>query len=148
LDVVIRAAIAFLFIFLITRVVGRRELSTLEPFDLILLVVLGDMVQQGVTQNDTSVTGLLLVVSTLALMTVATSYLSFKVPRLRPVLDGSPIVIVQDGQLLEGNLRHERLTLEDVMVEARGQQVAELADIRWAVLEANGSISVIPKEQS
>jgi uncharacterized membrane protein YcaP (DUF421 family) len=110
--------------------------------------VLGDMVQQGVTQNDTSVTGLLLVVSTLALMTVATSYLSFKVPRLRPVLDGSPIVIVQDGQLLEGNLRHERLTLEDVMVEARGQQVAELADIRWAVLEANGSISVIPKEQS
>ena len=70
MDVVIRAFFLFLFIWLVTRAVGRRELSTLEPFDLILLIVLGDLIQQGVTQNDFSVTGAILAVGTFALMTV------------------------------------------------------------------------------
>jgi uncharacterized membrane protein YcaP (DUF421 family) len=144
MDLVARAVIVFFVIFLITRVVGRRELSTMEPFDLILLVVTGDLVQQGVTQSDYSLTGALTVIATIALLTVLLSYLSFKVPRLRPVIDGEPLVLVQDGEVIERNLRRERITIEELLAEARLQQIGSLAKVRFAVLETNGAISFIP----
>ena len=143
MDVALRAAVAFCFIFFLTRVVGRRELSSMQPFDLILLIVLGDLIQQGVTQSDYSVTGLVVAASTMALLTVLFSYLSYRFPRLRPVLDGEPIVIVRDGRPIDGNLKRERLTIEEVMAEARLQQIDSLAKIRWAVIETGGRISFI-----
>jgi uncharacterized membrane protein YcaP (DUF421 family) len=148
MDIIIRAAIAFSFVFLLTRVVGRRELSQLEPFDLIMLIMMGDLVQQGVTQSDYSVTGILLAAGTLALMTVLVSYLSFRFKRLRPILDGEPLVIVQDGKAIDGNLKRERLTIEEVAQEARLQQIASLDEVEWAVLERTGQISFIKKSGS
>jgi uncharacterized membrane protein YcaP (DUF421 family) len=145
MDIVIRAGVAFLFIFMLTRIVGRRELGTLEPFDLILLVLLGDLVQQGITQSDYSVTGLILAAGTIALLTVLTSFLSFRFKRLRPLLDGEPIVVVQDGKPIEQNLRSQRITLDEVQAEARLQQMATLDEVQWAVLEKGGQISFIPK---
>src|SRR4051812_468375 len=143
MDVVLRAGFAFLFIFFLTRVVGRRELGAMEPFDLILLVVLGDLVQQGVTQSDYSVVGLSIAAATFALLTVLVSYLSFRFPRLRPVLDGELVVIVQDGKPIEANLKRERLTVEEVMAQARLQQISALDEVKWAVLETGGQISFI-----
>src|ERR1700712_4487620 len=105
MDIVIRAAIIFLFIFALTRLLGRRELNSLEPFDLILLIVTGDLVQQGVTQNDNSITGAILAISTIGLLTVALSSLSFRFKRMRPILNGEPIVLVEDGEVVEPNLR-------------------------------------------
>jgi uncharacterized membrane protein YcaP (DUF421 family) len=148
MDIVIRAAIAFSFVFLLTRVVGRRELSQLEPFDLIMLIMMGDLVQQGVTQSDYSVTGIFLAAGTLALMTVLVSYLSFRFKRLRPILDGEPLVILQDGKPIDANLKRERLTLEEVAQEARIQQIASLDEVEWAVLERTGQISFIKKSGS
>src|SRR5919199_3009574 len=123
MDLVLRAIVTFFFIFLLTRVIGRRELSSLEPFDLILLIVLGDAVQQGLTQDDYSVTGAITVITTFAILQVLLSYLNFRVPRLRPLLDGEPIVVVQDGKVIERNLKRERLTVEDIAEAARLQQV-------------------------
>src|SRR3954453_21469130 len=97
MDIVVRAAVAFLFILLLTRAVGRRELSSLEPFDLILLVTIGDLVQQGVTQNDFSVTGVFLAVGTIGVLTVFFSYLPWRFQALRPVLEGVPVILVEDG---------------------------------------------------
>jgi uncharacterized membrane protein YcaP (DUF421 family) len=145
MDLVVRAVVGFLFVLLLTRVVGRRELSSMEPFDLILLVMIGDLVQQGITQNDFSVTGLVIVGSTVGLMTVAVSYVSYRFPRLRPALDGEPVIIVQDGEPVERNLARNRITLEEVAAAARQQQIASLESIRWAVLETSGRISFIPK---
>jgi uncharacterized membrane protein YcaP (DUF421 family) len=145
MDIVLRAAFAFAFIFFLTRVVGRRELSTIEPFDLIMLIVLGDLVQQGVTQSDYSLTGATTVVATLALLTVLTAWLSFRVRRLRPLLEGDPVVIVSDGRLHERNLRRERMTVEEVEAEARLQQIASLDEVRFAVLETNGRISFVTR---
>ena len=145
MDLVVRAAVAFLFVYLLTRVIGRRELSSMQPFDLIMLVMIGDLVQQGVTQNDFSVTGAILVGGTIALMTVAVSYLSFRFPRLRPALDGEPVIVVEDGRPIERNLRRNRITLEELAAAARQNQLASLDDVRWGVLETNGSISFIPK---
>jgi uncharacterized membrane protein YcaP (DUF421 family) len=145
MDLVLRAVVVFFFIYLITRVIGRRELSSLEPFDLILLVVIGDLVQQGVTQSDDSVTGSLTVIGTFAALTVAVGFISFKVRRLRLVLDGEPIVMVLDGKVIERNLRRERIGQEELEAAARLQQVASLEDVRLAVLETGGQISIIPK---
>src|SRR5690242_15950219 len=98
MDIAIRAAVIFLFIFFLTRIVGRRELNSLEPFDLILLVVLGDLIQQGVTQSDYSLTGALIAIATIGLLTVLFSYLSFRFRKLRPVMEGEPIILVEQGE--------------------------------------------------
>src|SRR2546423_1330424 len=126
MDLVLRAVVVFFFIYLVTRIIGRRELSSLEPFDLILLVVIGDLVQQGVTQSDESITGTLTVITTFSVLTVVVAYVSLKFKRIRFVLDGEPIVLVEDGRVIERNLRRERLTVEELAAEARLQQVASI----------------------
>lgn len=146
MDLVLRAIVLYIFIFTITRVIGRRELSSLAPFDLILLIVAGDALQQGLTQDDYSVTGAILVVGTFAILQLATSWLSFRFRALRPLFEGEPIVIMQDGRLLDRNLKRERLTEDEVAEEARQQQIASLEDVQWAVLEPSGKISFIPKQ--
>ena len=147
MDLVLRATVVFCFVFFVTRVVGKRELSTLEPFDLILLVVMGDLVQQGVTQSDDSVTGAITVISTMAVLTVVLSYVNFRFRRLRPMLEGEPVVLVEDGTVIDRNMRRERITREELEAEGRLQQVAGIEDMRWAVLETAGQISIIPKER-
>ena len=143
MDIVLRCAVIFVLLFVVMRAIGRRELSQLQPFDLILLVVLGDLITQGALQSDQSVTGAMLAVSTFALLSVSISYLSFRFPRLRPALDGEPIIVLQDGKVIERNLRRERLTVEDVEEEARSQGIERLSDAKWGVLETTGRISFI-----
>ncbi|HEU0336253.1 MAG TPA: YetF domain-containing protein [Gaiellaceae bacterium] len=145
MDIVLRAAVAFAFVLLVTRVVGRRELSSLQPFDLILLVVIGDLVQQGVTQSDYSVTGLVLAVGTIAVLTVVTSYMSFRLPLLRPLIDGEPVIVVEDGKPIARNLERNRITLGEVLAAARQEGIASLEEVQWAVLETSGRISFIQR---
>jgi uncharacterized membrane protein YcaP (DUF421 family) len=144
-DIVVRAVLGFLFVLFLTRIVGRRELGTLEPFDLILLVMIGDLVQQGITQNDFSVTGLILAGGTIGLMTMLVSYGTFKLPFLRPIVDGEPIVLVQDGRPLLRNLARERITEGELLAQARLVGHDSLDNVRWAVLETNGQISFVPQ---
>jgi len=145
-DLVFRTTYVFFLILLLTRVVGRRELSSMEPFDLILLVVIGDLVQQGVTQSDYSLTGATTVIVTLSLLTVATAYATFRIRRLRPLVEGEPIVLVVDGEPIERNLRRERMTLEELAATARLKEIGSLDEIRFAVLETNGEVSFIKRE--
>jgi uncharacterized membrane protein YcaP (DUF421 family) len=145
MDIVFRAITMFIFVWLVTRAVGRRELSTLEPFDLILLIVLGDLIQQGVTQNDFSVTGAMLAVGTVGLMTIFFSWLGFRFVRLQPILEGDPVIIIERGEPIQRNLRRNRITLEEVASQARLNNIAHLKDVEWAVLETSGKISFIKK---
>jgi uncharacterized membrane protein YcaP (DUF421 family) len=145
MDIVVRTFFAFCFVFLLTRLVGRRELSSLQPFDLILLVVIGDLIQQGVTQNDLSVTGLVLAAGIFGVLTLAVSYLGWRFPRVRPVFEPEPLILVEDGRVVEKNLRKERMTREEIAAEARLQQIPTLDRVQWAVLESGGRISFIPK---
>jgi uncharacterized membrane protein YcaP (DUF421 family) len=145
MDIVLRAAVAFFFVLFLTRVVGRRELSSLQPFDLILLVMIGDLVQQGVTQNDFSVTGMVLAGGTIAALTVAVSYSSFRFPRLRPVVDGEPVIVLEKGEPITRNLARHRVTVDELRAAARGQGYSSLDELEWAVLETGGTISFIPR---
>src|SRR5207248_4086718 len=108
MDIVRRAAFAYVFIVFVLRVMGRRELSSLAPADLVLIVVLGDLIQNGVTQSDLSMTGVVIAVSSFALLTVLSSYVTFKSSRARSIIQGEPVIIVQDGKPIDRNLNSER----------------------------------------
>jgi uncharacterized membrane protein YcaP (DUF421 family) len=148
MDIAIRAIVLYVFVFLLMRLVGRRELSSLQPFDLVLLIIIGDALQQGLTQSDYSVTGAMIAVGTFALLQVATSYLNFRIPWFRPVLEGHPIVVVQDGKIIDANLRRERIAVEELAEAMRLQQIGSIEDVAWAVVETDGQISFIPKKSS
>ena len=148
MDIVVRALVAFIFVFLLTRLIGRRELSAMQPFDLMLLIVVGDLIQQGVTQNDLSVTGLLLAVGVFGVMTLSASYVSFRFPRIRPLLEPEPVILIEDGKTIDRNLRKERITHDEIAAEARLQKITSLDQVQWAVLESGGRISFIPKSHS
>jgi uncharacterized membrane protein YcaP (DUF421 family) len=145
-DIVARAAVVFAFLMVLTRIIGRRELSSLQPFDLILLIILGDAVQQGLTQDDYSLTGAFLAVGTIAVLQVLVSWISYRFPATRKVIEGTPIIVLQDGEPIEANLKRERLDLDDVAEAARHQGIAHLSDVKWAVLETTGQISFIKKD--
>jgi uncharacterized membrane protein YcaP (DUF421 family) len=143
MDLALRAVVLYFFVLFITRVIGRRELGSLSPFDLILLIVLGDAIQQGLTQDDYSATGALIAVSTLASLQVLTSYVGFRSRRARVVLEGLPIVLIEHGNFVERNLKRERITEDEVAEQMRSQQIASFDDVEWAILEADGTISFI-----
>jgi uncharacterized membrane protein YcaP (DUF421 family) len=148
MDIVLRAIVGFAFVLFVTRVVGRRELSSLQPFDLILLVMIGDLVQQGITQNDFSVVGLVLAAGTIAVLTVVVSYSSFKFPRLRPLLDGDPVIVLERGEPIRKNLDRNRITVDELRAAARQEGYGTLAELEWAVLETSGRISFIARTAS
>src|SRR3954447_9558643 len=145
MDIALRALFLYAFVVFVMRVLGRRELSSLSAVDLVLLIVLGDAIQQGLTQDDYSVTGAVIAVSTIAAIQVASSYLSFRSRRARKVIEGEPIVVIQDGKVLETNLKRERLTEDEVAEELRMQQIGSFDEVQWGILETNGQISFVKK---
>jgi len=146
MDLVLRALVLFAAVYLLLRVVGRRELAQMEPIDFILLIVLGDAIQQGLTQDDYSVTGALIVIFTIAVIQVALGFLTFRSKRLRTVMEGEPIILVEDGRIIERNMRRARIAPDELAEEARLAQTASLEDVQWAVLETSGKVSIIPKK--
>lgn len=143
MDIVIRATVIFFGLYLLVRLLGKRELAQLTPFELIVLVVTGDLIQQGVTHNDFSMTGSLLAVATFAFWASMLSWVTYLSRRAERLLDGEPRVIVRDGQLLEGNLRRDRLTRSEVETEMRLAGIGRLQDVAWAIVEPRGRISFI-----
>jgi uncharacterized membrane protein YcaP (DUF421 family) len=145
-EIVIRALVIFLFLWLVTRAVGRTTLGELSTFELLLYVTMGDLVQQAVTQQDYSVTGGILAVSTFALLTVTLSWVQWRFPRVRPVLSGRPVLVFADGKPIRDGMRRERLSMADLLVAAREQGIRHTSEIEYAVLEADGKISFFTRD--
>lgn len=141
MEIVVRAVVMFFFLWIVTRAVGRSTLGELSTFELVLFVTMGDLIQQGVTQQDYSVTGAVLAVSVFALLTVLLSWVNWRWPRMRTVVHGVPVVVVHDGEPSLGAMKAERLSFDDLYAAAREQGIARLAEVRLAVLEADGKIS-------
>ena len=141
MEIVYRALFMFVFLWVITRVVGRSTLGELSTFELLLYVTMGDLVQSAVTQQDFSITGGVLAVSVFALLTVGISFVNWRWPRARPVVQGMPIIVVADGEPATAAMRKERLSIDDLMIAAREEGIARFSDIKIAVLEVNGRIS-------
>lgn len=147
MQIVLRAAALYFFVWIVTRGIGRKELSELSSFDLILLIVMGDLIQQGVTGDDRSVLGAMLAVATMALLVLTFSYLSYRSKRAGNILEGTPAVIIQDGKPLTEILKIERLTLDEVRDAAREQGITDLQDVKIGVIEAAGKFSFLRKDE-
>ena len=143
MEIIIRTTVIFFFMWLLTRGMGKRELSQMTAFELLLLVTLGDLVQQGVTQEDMSVIGAMMAVGTIAFWALVFAFLTFKFKKARPVLEGLPVVIIRDGEVLDEFLHAERMTLDELKEEARNQGIADLAKVHVGVLEPDGKISFL-----
>lgn len=147
MDVALRATVIFVALYLIVRLMGKRELGQMTPFELIVLVVIGDLIQQGVTQNDFSMTGAIIAVSTIAFLALLMSWASYLWPRAERLLEGEPRVIVRGGEILAGNLRRNRLTRSEIESEMRLAGIGHLEDVAWAILEPRGKISFIERRE-
>lgn len=143
MDIVVRASVIFFFIFVVLRALGKREIAELTVFELVLVMVMGDLVQQGITQEDTSVVGATLAVSTIGVCIALTSYAPFRWRGIRALFEGMPAVVVQDGNLLRDVMHAERLTEDEVLEAAREQGVGDLAEVRFGILEADGRFTFI-----
>ena len=147
MDIPIRATFAFFFLWGLTRALGKRELGQMSAFELVLLITVGDLVQQGVTQEDYSITGAVLATGTVALWVLVFAYLSFRSGRARRTIEGEPVLIVRDGEPLLSALRIERLTVDEVLEEAREQGIDRLGQVRFGFLEPDGKFSFLTVDQ-
>jgi uncharacterized membrane protein YcaP (DUF421 family) len=148
MEIVLRAAAIYFFLWVVTKAMGKRELSQMSPFELILLVTMGDLIQQAVTQDDRSVTGGVLAVSTLAVIIIVMSYVTYKSSRAREVLEGIPTIVVHRGEPLTEALEAERLTLDEVRNAAREQGVDDLRNVKVGILEADGRFSFLTDDST
>ncbi|MBB4633465.1 DUF421 domain-containing protein [Sphingosinicella soli] len=146
MDIVLRASAVFVILYLLLRLLGKRELGQLTPFELLVMIVMGDLIQQGVTHNDFSLTGALLAVATFGFLALLLSWMTYLFPAMERLLDGKPRVVVRDGTIISENLRRDRITHAELESEMRLAGIASLRDVAWAILEPQGKISFIKRE--
>jgi uncharacterized membrane protein YcaP (DUF421 family) len=146
MELILRATVVYFFLWAVARGVGKRELSEMTAFEMILLVIMGDLIQQGVTQEDMSVTGAVLVISTLAFWIVVSSYLTYRFRRTRSVFEGVPVVVVRNGEPVDKALRLERVTHEELREGARKQGITDLGEVTIGVLEPDGKFSFLTED--
>jgi uncharacterized membrane protein YcaP (DUF421 family) len=148
MEIVVRAGLVFGFLWLVTRVTGRSTLGELSTFQLLLYVVMGDLVQQAVTQQDYSLTSAVLTIGTFMLLTIAVTWVNTHWRQGRKVTHGVPVIIVENGEPDVERMRSERLSLDDLMSAARQEGYRRFGDIDLAVMETNGRISFFSRAGS
>jgi len=143
MEIVFRAVVVYLFLLAMTRALGKRELTEMTAFELLLLIVLGDIVQQGVTQEDMSITGAVLAAGTMGLLVLATSYIGFRFRPARRITEGVAVVVIRNGRIQHEALKIERITDEELAAEARLRGIRDLGEVELGILEPDGKFSFL-----
>jgi uncharacterized membrane protein YcaP (DUF421 family) len=147
MESVLRVVAIYGFLLLLFRLSGKRSLAQITAFDFVLLLIIGEATQQALLGEDFSIINAYIVIATLMALELGLSLLKSWWPRLDPILDSVPLIIVANGRLLEDRIRHERVDLHDVLAAARERHGLERLDqIKFAVLEPSGGISIVPAE--
>ena len=148
MDAILRAAAIYFFLLVLMRISGRRTMAQMTPFDLVLLLIVAEATQQGLLGNDFSVTNAFLVITTLIGLDVLMTTLTHRSRGLDRWVNGLPLVLIEDGDVIDDRLEKARVDLEDILQQARETQgIERLEQIKYAVLEKSGGISVIPRQQ-
>jgi uncharacterized membrane protein YcaP (DUF421 family) len=146
MESIVRALVVYFFLLIVFRISGKRSLAQTTNFELVLLLIISETTQQAMVDSDHSITNGFLLILTLVGTSVALSLLKQKVPAAEKWLDGSPVVIIEDGKLLKGRMNKARIDEEDILESARSLQGLERLDqIKYAILERNGEITIVPK---
>lgn len=146
MDAVLRAFALYAFLLLVFRVSGRRTLAQATTFDFVLLLIVGEATQQGLLGEDFSMTNAFLVIVTLMLLDIGLQFLEQRVPWLDRFIEGLPVLLVENGKPFADRLRKARVAEDDLLAKARASQGLErMEQIKYAVLEKDGSVSIIPE---
>ena len=149
MDTLFRAVVIYLTLLVILRASGKRSLAQITTFDLVLILILGESTQQALIGDDFSITTGILLIAALVGIDMTLSFLQERSPRLGLLLDSKPLIVVEDGRPMRERMHQARVAEEDVLAAARERQGLERMDqIKYAVLERGGSISIVPKEES
>ncbi|TBW11898.1 DUF421 domain-containing protein [Azotobacter chroococcum subsp. isscasi] len=145
MDAVLRATAIYLALLVLFKIAGRRTLAEISNFDLLLLLIIGEATQQALLGDDFSLTNALIVIVTLIAIDVGLSFVKLRFARIDMLIEGTSTLIVEDGRPLKKRLREARLREEDILLTARQSQGLErMNQIKYAILEKNGKISIIP----
>lgn len=148
MDAVVRAAAIYIFLLVLFRIAGRRTLSQMTSFDFVLLLVIGEATQQALLGEDFSVTNAFIVILALVAIDILFSLAKSNFPKLDRIVEGVPMIVVENGRVLKERLARARISEDDVLGAARESRGLENLDqVKYAVLEANGQITVIPKDE-
>lgn len=148
LEKVLRSVAVYLFLVVLLRLGGKRELAQLNTFDLVVLLLLSNTVQNAIIGSDNSLLGGLLGAAVLIGLNYLIVRLGFRHPALSRVLAGKPTVLVDNGRTLDGNLRHALISQEELTAAVRRQGARDLTDVDVAVLEANGTLTVEQRDRT
>jgi len=144
---VLRTVVVYLFILVAFRFTGKRQVGQLTPFDLVVLLIISNVVQNAVIGPDNSLGGGILGAVTILTLNYLDVEASYRFKSARRLLEGKPVLLVHNGRVIHENLNHERITLEDLQGALRRSGVENASQVRFAVLEENGQISVVPKQE-
>lgn len=147
MDSVLRAIGVYVILLVLLRVAGKRTLSQVTTFDFVLILIIAETTQQALIGEDYSLTNMTIIASTLVLLSLVFAYVDFYLPQVSKWVDGAPLIVVRDGEILKDRVRRELVTEEDILESARMKHGIERMDqIKYAVLEKSGDISIIPAE--
>ena len=142
---ILRSVVIYLFILLAFRFTGKRQVGQLTPFDLVVLLIISNVVQNAVIGNDNSLGGGILGAVTILALNYAVVEITYRSKRARRLLELQPTLLIHNGRILEEHLRRERVTLDDLLAALRRNGLVEPRQVRFAVMEENGAISVVPR---
>jgi uncharacterized membrane protein YcaP (DUF421 family) len=145
LDMIWRVAFVYFFLMIAFRFSGKRELSEMSPFELVTLLLIPEIYSAALNKSSDSLAHATVSVATLFVLVFVTGLLTFRSQRIERMLEGEAALLVRNGKFLMDNLKKERVTPEEVLTEMHKAGIAEVADVRWAILEVDGHISIIPR---
>lgn len=148
MEPVLRGTIVYVVLLIIFRIAGKRSLSQITTFDLVLVLIISEVVQQAMVANDASLLNAFLLVITLVGLNVLISLIKQRSPAFSKLIDSVPVVLIENGKVHKDRMDKERVDAEDILESARELQGIERLDqIKYAVLERSGHVTVVPKEQ-
>ena len=147
IEIILRTAVVYFVILLGIRLMGKREIGQMTPFDLALLLLISNAVQNAMTGPDTSVSGGIVAAATLLLLNAAVTRVVWKSQKMRTIVEGTPTLLIRHGKVIQEHLDKERVTVDTLTQALREHGVASIADVSVAVLEIDGSISVLKNEE-
>ena len=148
MDSVIRGLVVYFFVLIIFRIAGKRTLSQINTFDLVLTLIISETLQQALIDDDNSMTNAILLVVTLVGLDILLSVLKHRVPFVARLVDSLPLVIMRDGTLADEPMKKERVNDTDVLNAARQHHgISTMDDIDYAIMEAEGHITIVPKKK-
>ncbi|WP_034912685.1 MULTISPECIES: YetF domain-containing protein [Erwinia] len=148
METVMRAASMYLLLMIVLKIAGRRTLLEMTSFDLILLLIISEATQQALLGNDFSITGASLTIITLIVVDILFGMLKSRFPRLDMLIDGTALILVENGRVLPERARRAGISEDDILNSARSSGLERLDQIKYAILEKNGKISIIPEQQN